>query len=103
MPTIIFSPSAQLQQIDDFPADCQRSVKGAIYVAPGRTCVVSDCEAAFLKKRAVAFSVVGAPLKPPTPPAPEHKPPTPAPTPSGTLPTLPGGPLGGLSTSGEPE
>jgi hypothetical protein len=61
MPTIIFSPSAQLLQVEDFPADTERTVKGALYVRPGATSVVSDGEAAHLKKLGIAFTVSGAP------------------------------------------
>lgn len=70
MPNILFSPTAQLVQIEDFPEDCERTVKGALYVRPGAMAVVSDGEAAHLKQRGVSFSVVGpkVPLAPPTKP-----------------------------------
>jgi len=66
MPTIIFSPSSQLKQVEDFPASVERSVKGAIHVRPGTTCVVTDGEAAHLKARGVVFTTAGPK---PTPPA----------------------------------
>lgn len=97
MPTIIFSPGAQLSQVDDFPKGTERTVKGAIYVAPGRTSVVSDGEAAWLKSRNVPFRVVGQPLKPPTLPVAAPKPPTPGAGPIGGLPPTPPGPLGKMS------
>lgn len=67
MPNIIYSPTAQLVQVEDFPADCERTVKGALYVRPGTSAVVSDDEAKHLKARGIVFSVVGA-SKPPKPP-----------------------------------
>jgi hypothetical protein len=103
MPTIIFSPSAQLQQIDDFPADCGRTVVGAIHVAPGRTCVVSDDEAAHLKARGVVFSVAGAPLKPPAASRAGRKPAPAAPPPTTPLPGQSPGPFGAPTTTNEPE
>jgi hypothetical protein len=57
MPTIIFSPSSQPQQVEDFPEKCDRTVKGAIHVRPGSSCIVSDGEAEHLKSRGVAFIV----------------------------------------------
>lgn len=59
MPTIIFSPTAQLQQVDDFPKDCERTVTGAIHVRPGGTYVVSEGEAAHLKSKGIVYSVTG--------------------------------------------
>lgn len=59
MPTIIFSPSAQLTQVEDFPADCERTIKGALHVRPGATCTVTSGEAEHLKKRGIAFMAVG--------------------------------------------
>ena len=61
MPTIIYSPSSQPRQVDDFPADCERTVKGALHVRPGSTCVVSDGEAAHLKASGVQFAAVAQP------------------------------------------
>lgn len=73
VPTIIYSPSAQLIQVEDFPTDCERTVKGALHVRPGSTAIVSDGEAAHLKQRGIAFSVSGpkaalTPAKAPAPP-----------------------------------
>lgn len=59
MPNIMYSPTAQLVQVEDFPADCERTVKGALYVRPGRTAVVSDGEVAHLQRRGIPFSVIG--------------------------------------------
>ncbi len=64
MPTIIFSPSAQLTAVEDFPKDCARTVKGALHIRPGATCTVTDGELAHLKTLGVAFVVAG-PKKPP--------------------------------------
>jgi hypothetical protein len=105
MPTIIFSPTAQLQQVDDFPKDCERSVTGAIHIRPGSTVVVTDGEAAHLKTKGIVFSVVGraraaAPSATPSatlPPTAPLKPlPGPSATPSGSVPLT-----GSQSGSGE--
>lgn len=81
MPTIIFSPSTQLSQVEDFPTDCERTVKGALHVRPGATQTVSDGEVAHLKKCGIAFAVVGA-LKTMPVPAPVEPP-------ASTLPVVP--------------
>lgn len=60
MPTIIFSPSAQLSTVDGFPKECERTVKGALHIRPGATCIVTDGELAHLKTLGVAFVVTGA-------------------------------------------
>lgn len=67
MPNIIYSPTAQLVQVEDFPDGCERTVKGALYVRPGATAIVSSGEAAHLKAKGVVFSVLGpkVPLTPP--------------------------------------
>lgn len=59
MPTIIFSSTAQLQQVEDFPSSCKRSVDGALHVRPGATCVVTDQEALHLNSKGIKFSVSG--------------------------------------------
>lgn len=101
MPTIIFSPTAQLQQVEDFPDNCERTIKGAIYVRPGGTCVVSDCEAAHLKSKGIVFTVAGAPklgATASTSPAPTPaKPPS---APKAPLPGLPSNPFGGAAPTG---
>lgn len=76
MPTIIFSPSAQLSQVEGFPPDCERTVKGALHVRPGATCIVSDGEAAHLKASGVDFTVAGE-SKPKALPAAKKASPTP--------------------------
>lgn len=81
MPTITYSPTSQLTQVEDFPADCERTVKGALHVRPGTTAVVSEGEAAHLKARGVAFSVAGAKRRA-VPLAAPKQPSGPAPTPS---------------------
>lgn len=70
MPNILYSPTAQLMQVEDFPENCERTVKGALHVRPGATAAVSDGEAAHLKRRGVPFSVLGpkVSLKPPAKP-----------------------------------
>lgn len=94
MPNIIISPTAQLQQIDDFPESAQRTVEGALHIRPGATYVVSDGEAAHLASKGIKFSVSGKPKAVPigkatTDPAPA---PVPAPKP---LPGVPASPFGG--------
>lgn len=70
MPNIIYSPTAQLTQIDDFPEDCERTVKGALYVRPGQSAIISDGEAAHLKARGISFSVAPSRQRPAPPAAP---------------------------------
>lgn len=86
MPTIIFAPTTQLTQVEDFPADCDRTVKGALHVRPGATCVVNDAEAEHLKKRGIAFTVSAstkaAPLPAPVPSAGPAEPVVAVPSPS---------------------
>lgn len=60
MQTIIFSPTAQLSQVDDFPVDCERSVKGAIHVRPGASATVTEREAEHLKKKGIPFAYIKA-------------------------------------------
>lgn len=75
--TIIFSPIAQVVQIDDFPEDIKRTIKGALHVKPGATRVVTEEEAAHLKARGIHFTVIGQPTKP-SKPAPAEESPAPA-------------------------
>jgi hypothetical protein len=98
MPTIIISPTAQLQQLDDFPDTVERTIEGSLHIRPGATYVLSDGEAAHLTSRGIKYSVVGkakpAPLsEAPTDPAPAAE------TPLRTLPGIPASPFGG----GQPE
>jgi hypothetical protein len=59
MPTIIYSPSALVQQVDNFPKEVERSLKGALYIRPGATVTVTDGEAKHLKTQGVQFIEVG--------------------------------------------
>lgn len=86
MPNIIYSPTAQLVQVEDFPDGCERTVKGALHVRPGAFAIVSDGEAAHLKRKGVPFSLVG----PKVPLAPPAKPSSPVAKSSGPLLPLPG-------------
>ncbi|MGD9749391.1 MAG: hypothetical protein AB7W59_00185 [Acidimicrobiia bacterium] len=78
------------RQIEGFPADCERSVKGSLHVKPG-TLLVTEGELEHLRKHhkdvARRLRVVG-PVKEPAAPAPSAAPaaitepePTPEPTP----------------------
>lgn len=68
MPTIIFSPTTQPQQIEDFPPDCERTIKGAMHVRPGSTQIVSQGELVHLKTTGLKFTEV-KPKPPPLPAA----------------------------------
>jgi hypothetical protein len=106
MPTIIYSPTSQLSQVEDFPADCERTVKGALYVRPGATAVVSDGEAARLQARGIVFTVVGGPKPVPVAALPAPKPPSKPSAPIATLPVpsampISSAPAGGAASSTE--
>jgi hypothetical protein len=93
MPNIIISPTAQLQQVDDFPDTVERTVEGAMHIRPGATYVLSDGEASHLASKGIKFSVSGKPKavalsKATTGPAPVA---VPAPTPLPGVPAFGGG------------
>jgi len=59
MPTIVYSPGVQVQQVE-IPKEVERSIKGALYIRPGATVTVTDGEAKHLKAQGVKFIEVGA-------------------------------------------
>ncbi len=81
MPVIQFLRTAQIEQIEDFPKGCARTVTkgndpkkaGALHVRPGATREVTEAELKHLQKRKVRLFVIAAktPPKKPDPKAEE--------------------------------
>lgn len=67
--TIQVSQVSALRQIDDFPAQAERSVKGAIYFHPGAVKDVTADEWAHIQKAHPDFSKMCTVLVAPKPPA----------------------------------
>ena len=50
MRTLIVPANVAPCQVDDFPEDCERSRKGAIYLRPASACKMTDAEYEHLKE-----------------------------------------------------
>jgi len=56
--TIRFSPTVQIQQIENFPKNCSRSCKGSIHIKPGSTKMVTSDEMEYMKNMKIPFQIL---------------------------------------------